>query len=147
MFRSEKGKAYALEAYCKHLGANLGIGGKVINEKCIQCPFHGWLYDGETGLCVDYNGKPMEVFNVEYNEDFCEKGKKLNWVKKPETTANLRKYPVCELNGYVYVWIHAMEQHQQTPQYPMLDLSPITKNFEYRATAIHEVKTHIQDMP
>lgn len=51
----------------------------------------------------------MEVFNVEYNEDFCEKGKKLNWVKKEGTTATLRKYPVCEMNGYVYIWIHAME--------------------------------------
>lgn len=71
VFRSSKGKPYALEAYCRHLGANLGIGGMVINEKCIQCPFHGWLYDGETGICVgnfafslDYNGKPMEVMNV-----------------------------------------------------------------------------------
>lgn len=43
---------YALHSYCAHLGANLGIGGKVVNQKCIQCPFHGWLYDGETGLCV-----------------------------------------------------------------------------------------------
>lgn len=52
VFRSKKGVAYILEAYCLHLGANLGIGGEVVNEKCIQCPFHGWLYDGETGLCV-----------------------------------------------------------------------------------------------
>lgn len=46
LFRSDKGAAYALEAYCKHLGAHLGVGGKVVNGKCIQCPFHGWLYDG-----------------------------------------------------------------------------------------------------
>lgn len=42
------------------MGANLGIGGTVINEKCIQCPFHGWLYDGSTGDCVDYDGKPVK---------------------------------------------------------------------------------------
>jgi nitrite reductase/ring-hydroxylating ferredoxin subunit len=77
------------------LGAHLGVGGKVVNEKCIQCPFHGWLYDGETGVCVDYNGKPMEVENVEYNADFCEKDKKLDWVKKDNKTATLRKYPAC----------------------------------------------------
>ena len=46
LFRSTDGKPYALEAYCAHLGANLGAGGQVINKKCIQCPFHGWLYDG-----------------------------------------------------------------------------------------------------
>ncbi len=91
-----------MEAYCKHLGANLGVGGKVVNQKCIQCPFHGWLYDGETGICVgksfcniDYDGKPMEVHNVEYNDDLCEKGKKLNWIKGDTKTASLRKYPVC----------------------------------------------------
>lgn len=49
VFRSDKGEVYALDAYCKHMGANLGIGGRVVNSKCIQCPFHGWLYDGESG--------------------------------------------------------------------------------------------------
>ena len=34
------------------MGANLGIGGVVKNEHCIQCPFHGWVFDGETGDCV-----------------------------------------------------------------------------------------------
>ena len=52
VFRSDSGEPYILEAYCKHLGANLGMDGKVVNKKCIQCPFHGWLYDGETGICV-----------------------------------------------------------------------------------------------
>jgi hypothetical protein len=37
----------------------------------------------------------MEVHNVEYNDDLCEKGKKLNWVKGDTKTASLRKYPVC----------------------------------------------------
>lgn len=40
-----------------------------------------------------------------------------------------------------------MPEHQQTPIYQMLDLSPMTKGFEYRATAIHDVKSHIQDIP
>lgn len=31
VFRSKKGQLYALHSYCAHLGANLGIGGKVIN--------------------------------------------------------------------------------------------------------------------
>jgi cholesterol 7-desaturase len=47
-----KGDIYALSAYCAHLGANMGIGGKVVNNDCIECPFHGWLYDGKTGKCV-----------------------------------------------------------------------------------------------
>ena len=23
-----------------------------VSGKCIECPFHGWLFDGETGKCV-----------------------------------------------------------------------------------------------
>lgn len=52
LFRAKDGKPHALHAYCAHMGANLGMGGKVVNNQCIQCPFHGWLYDGETGACV-----------------------------------------------------------------------------------------------
>jgi cholesterol 7-dehydrogenase len=33
----------------------MGIGGKVVNNDCIECPFHGWLYDGKTGQCVGTN--------------------------------------------------------------------------------------------
>ena len=35
LFRSTKGDVHALHAYCSHLGANLGVGGKVVNNDCI----------------------------------------------------------------------------------------------------------------
>ena len=31
LFRSPKGDVYALHSYCSHMGANLGIGGQVVN--------------------------------------------------------------------------------------------------------------------
>ncbi len=40
-----------MDAYCPHLGGNLGAGGRVIGN-CIECPFHGWQFDGETGKCT-----------------------------------------------------------------------------------------------
>lgn len=46
LFRGQDGIAYALEAYCAHLGANLAIGGTIKYGNCIQCPFHGWTYSG-----------------------------------------------------------------------------------------------------
>jgi len=52
MFRGKDGKVYALEAYCAHMGANLALGGTVKLGRGLQCPFHGWIYDGETGNCV-----------------------------------------------------------------------------------------------
>jgi nitrite reductase/ring-hydroxylating ferredoxin subunit len=50
-FRGEDGRVRVLEAYCAHMGAHLGVGGKV--EGCtVRCPFHGWRFDGE-GACVE----------------------------------------------------------------------------------------------
>lgn len=42
VFRNaESGETFVLDAYCSHLGANLGEGGTV-EGNCIQCPFHQW---------------------------------------------------------------------------------------------------------
>ncbi|CAL8128521.1 unnamed protein product [Orchesella dallaii] len=43
-WRGVSGKCYVADAYCPHLGAHLGVGGKVAKE-CIECPFHGWKFD------------------------------------------------------------------------------------------------------
>ncbi len=51
VFRDTKGMVHVLDAYCPHLGANLGIGGKV-RGNCIECPFHGWQFDGHSGKCT-----------------------------------------------------------------------------------------------
>ena len=60
VFRTGAGKACVLDAYCPHLGANLGIGGRVVGD-CIECPFHGWQFDGHDGKCtrVPYAEKSM----------------------------------------------------------------------------------------
>lgn len=50
VFRGEDGTVNVLDAYCPHLGANMGVGG-VVKGNCLECPFHGWLFDGETGSC------------------------------------------------------------------------------------------------
>ena len=68
-------------------------------------------------------------------------------MKNKEEETRLRKYPVSEVNGFIYVWIHAMPEHQSKPTYPMLDISSLTKDLQYRAKTVHEVKCHIQDIP
>jgi len=50
LFRTESGEAKVLDAYCPHLGAHLGHGGKVHGES-IACPFHGWQFNGG-GQCT-----------------------------------------------------------------------------------------------
>ena len=49
LFRSESGEVALLDAFCPHLGAHLGHGGKVRGEE-IDCPFHAWRF-GTDGQC------------------------------------------------------------------------------------------------
>ncbi|KAL1472515.1 hypothetical protein MTO96_022920 [Rhipicephalus appendiculatus] len=51
-FRTGDGVAHVLDAYCPHLGAHLGVMGRVVGD-CIQCPFHGWKFQADTGVCTD----------------------------------------------------------------------------------------------
>ena len=50
LFRTAGGAACAMDAYCPHLGAHLGHGGRIEGET-IRCPFHGFQYDVQ-GRCV-----------------------------------------------------------------------------------------------
>lgn len=51
LWRDEAGAAHLFDAYCAHLGAHLGHGGRVVGDT-LRCPFHAWRYDG-TGQCVE----------------------------------------------------------------------------------------------
>lgn len=42
-------EVFVLDAFCTHLGANLGIGGRIVNNNCIECPFHQWKFSGVDG--------------------------------------------------------------------------------------------------
>ena len=82
LFRTRSGAARVLDAYCAHLGAHLGEGGRVIGES-IRCPFHGWRYDGG-GACVEI--------------PYCD---------KIPPRARLRGWDVLERNHLIFVWRHA----------------------------------------
>jgi hypothetical protein len=41
LFRTQGGQPALLDAFCPHLGANLSVGGRVVDGN-IRCPFHGW---------------------------------------------------------------------------------------------------------
>ncbi|MDP2322415.1 MAG: aromatic ring-hydroxylating dioxygenase subunit alpha [Gammaproteobacteria bacterium] len=49
LFRDTQGKAHCLANTCTHRGGSLA-GGKVKGD-CIQCPYHGWQFDG-AGNCT-----------------------------------------------------------------------------------------------
>lgn len=46
IWREQSGALRCLDAVCRHLGAHLGYGGEVVDNRLV-CPFHGWAYDGK----------------------------------------------------------------------------------------------------
>ena len=85
LFRTEDGRAHVMEAFCPHLGAHLGHGGKVQGD-ALTCPFHGWQFDGG-GTCV----------SVPYASAI---------PKRATEEPCLYSYPVQERNQMIWAWHH-----------------------------------------
>ena len=85
LWRGEDGAPRLLDAYCPHLGAHMGYGGKVDGPH-LQCPFHAWRWDGEGRLV-----------NIPYSKSLLPK------LQQPDCE---RSYPTAEVNGFVWAWYH-----------------------------------------
>jgi cholesterol 7-dehydrogenase len=48
-FQGADRRVGVLDAFCPHMGAHLGEGGKVVGD-LLRCPFHGWSFDAD-GKC------------------------------------------------------------------------------------------------
>ena len=81
LFRNDEGRVGALEDRCAHRNAPLSAGR--VSNNCIECPYHGWRYDGQ-GSC-------MHIPSLG-------EGARL-----PRHT--VRSYPVQEQDGYVWVYM------------------------------------------
>jgi nitrite reductase/ring-hydroxylating ferredoxin subunit len=82
LFRTRSGRAAVLDAYCAHLGAHLGEGGRVMGET-VRCPFHGWQYDAD-GTCT-----------------------RIPYCERIPPNARVRSWEVVERNHMIMVWHHA----------------------------------------
>lgn len=121
VFRGHDGRAYVLNAHCPHLGAHLGVGGRVYGN-CLECPFHGWRFKGENGV----------IESIPYAE------------KVPEFIKT-KSWPVCEKNGFLYVWFHAEDER---PFWYPPDIPEVTEGlWSYRGRTQHTVNCHIQEIP
>lgn len=83
-WRGHSGRVTVMDAYCEHLGAHLGYGGTVVEDR-IRCPFHGWEWNDQgRNHCIPYEDRP----NL---------GRRINTM------------PVVERNESIYVW-HDVER-------------------------------------
>jgi len=121
VFRTSDGKACILDAYCPHLGANLGIGGRVVGN-CIECPFHGWQFNGQDGKCTT-----------------------VPYANKTPQFAHVQSWPVTEANGFIFIWYHT-EKDEPSWQVPLI--AEIESNaWIYRGRTQHQINCHIQEIP
>lgn len=120
VFRRSDGEVNVLDAYCPHLGANMAIGG-MVHDNCLQCPFHGWRFDGKTGQCI----------SIPYAETVP------NFIK-------VKKWPSIEVNSLIFVWYHA--ENEKPTWYPQHLEVIQSKKWRCHGRSEFLVGCHIQDI-
>ena len=119
IYRTESGEARVHDAYCPHLGAHLGMNGKVVGES-IQCPFHGWQFGGD-GKCQ----------HIPYCDTIPARAKVQNW-------------PTSEVNGEIYMWYHptGAAPDREVPVIPQIG----DENWTEPRQVEFNIPVHIQDI-
>lgn len=77
----DAGRPHLHDAFCPHLGAHLGHGGRVSGDS-IACPFHGWQFNGDG------------------------QNTKIPYSARVNRSCALRSYPLIERNGLLLAWFH-----------------------------------------
>ena len=119
-FRGPDGAVAVLDAYCPHLGAHLGVGGRV-EDGTLRCPFHGWRFDA-SGRCVE-----------------------IPYASRIPPLAQVPRHTAVERNGAVLVWYDA---RGHAPFFEIPDL-PEWRDDRYTRRWLRfewTVRTHPQEM-
>ena len=122
LFRTASGKAQLMEAFCPHLGAHLGHGGKVVGEG-VACPFHAWELD-TTGT----------VTKVPYAK---------NMPKRATEGPCLHAFPMQERNKMIWAWYHP---NKIEPSFDIIDIREFTDpQWSELDTYEWEINTNLQE--
>ncbi len=119
-WRGEDGVARVADAYCPHLGAHLGVGGRVEGND-LRCPFHSWRFSGSDGRCIE-----------------------VPYAQKIPPKAEIRTWDVLEQNGFVCGYVHARDEAPDWRPDPIPEVaSPDYRLHERRRW---ELTAHLQDL-
>jgi nitrite reductase/ring-hydroxylating ferredoxin subunit len=119
-WRDAEGTAHVQDAFCPHLGAHLGHGGRVVGCE-LACPFHGWRFDGSgANTLIPYS-------------------------RRTNAKARLRTYPVLERNGLTMVWYHP---HDAEPAWDIPEIPEFNdpEHFTEMVTRTYTIEAPWQDL-
>lgn len=113
LFRDTKGVAHCLSNTCTHRGGSLGDG--KIRGDCIQCPYHGWRFDGD---------------------GHCQRIPSLGPNAKIPGRTRIDAYPTVERYGLVFAFLGDLAENERPPlmEIPEWDLDgwrSTTQAFEW----------------
>jgi phenylpropionate dioxygenase-like ring-hydroxylating dioxygenase large terminal subunit len=97
IWRGEDGKVNAVDPFCPHLGAHLGVSSDVVGND-LRCAFHHWSFSGAGG-----------VTDIPYTDLIPPKLKR----------SCLATWPVTETDGVIFVWYHP---HKAAPKWEVARL-------------------------
>lgn len=123
LWRDTAGDAHVHDAYCPHLGAHLGHGGRVVDLD-LACPFHAWQFDAEgRNTCIPYS-------------------------ERTNGRARLHPYPVVERNGMVMAWYHPDDAAPSWEVPGVAEVDPSGGHPEFSApfTRFFDIATAWQEM-
>lgn len=92
LFRDSANKVHCLSNICSHRGSWLADG--VIEDDCIQCPYHGWRFNGE-GKCTRIPSLGLDA--------------------KIPTRARVDSYPTVEKYGLIFAFLGDLPEEERPP--------------------------------
>jgi phenylpropionate dioxygenase-like ring-hydroxylating dioxygenase large terminal subunit len=92
VFRDESGNARCLSNTCVHRGGSLS-GGKIVGD-CVQCPYHGWQFDGQ---------------------GHCHRIPSLGPDAKIPARSRVDAYPVEEQYGIIFAFLGDLSEEERPP--------------------------------
>ena len=114
LFRDTRGKVHCLADTCIHRGASLGLG--KVKGDCIQCPYHGWQFDGDGA---------------------CRKIPSLGANAKIPGRARVDAYPTVEKYGLIFAFLGNIPETERCPILPIPEYGPDAPLPGWAATIQH----------
>lgn len=122
LWRDTAGVVHCVHNTCTHRGGSLGDG-QVVGD-CVQCPYHGWLFNGAGG---------------------CERIPSLGPLDRIPRRARIDAYPVEERYGLVFVFLGDVSEAERStimpvPEYGAEGWGAVTLRYRWRANYVRLVE-------